>query len=65
MLDERRNVGGRLKAKAHRLMSASECSRRYGRHCKTKELYGTIVGVIESRTNANHISTTVTADYDL
>ena len=30
-----------------------------------KELYGTVVGVVENRTNANCISTTVTADYDL
>src|SRR5687767_6116742 len=50
LMDSRKVIGSRVVAKACHVTSLSECSCRYGRNKKTKEVVGTVVAVEESKT---------------
>lgn len=63
--DQRRIVGGKVKAKACHVTSLSECARRYGANKSTKEVFGIVVEIKTTKTATNRASTIVVADYDL
>lgn len=62
--DNRRVVGSRISAKAIHVTSHAECARRYGSNSKAKEVFGTVVEVLNSKTTNNRVSTMIKADFE-
>ena len=63
--DPRRSVGSRVSTKAIRVTAEAECARRYGANSKTKEIFGTVVEVLNQKTAGGRNSTSIVGDFDL